>query len=108
MVSKYYGNKEKEWQVEGLCRFHGFESSMPKRSVSYAEDRPVGGFHVQTPKDELLGCLLGVSSDCPSTRGPRKDSIHLLECQLSLYYDALWVKKCWGHVPMDDDEDVPR
>ena len=77
MVSKYRGSKVEEWQVECLCRFHGFEPSMPKGSVSYAKDRPVGGFHVWTPKDKLLGCLSGVSLDCPGTRGLRKDNIHL-------------------------------
>ena len=98
MVGKYRSSKEKEQQMEGMCRFHRFEPSMPQ----------VGGFHVWIPKDELLGHLLRVSLDCPSTRGPRKDCIHFPGCQLSLYYDALWVKKCQGHVPADDDEDVPR
>ena len=67
----------------------------------------VGRCHVWTPKDELFGHLSGVSSDCPGTRGLIKDNIHLLGCQLSLYCDAFWVKKCRGHVLTDDDEDVP-
>ena len=27
-------------------------------------------------------------------RGPRKDRVHFPRCQLSLYCDALWIKKC--------------
>ena len=38
--------------------------------------------------NKLIGCLSRVSSDRPSTRGPGKDSIHLLECELPLYRDA--------------------
>ena len=31
VAGEYRGSQEKEWQMEGLCRFHGFELSMPKK-----------------------------------------------------------------------------
>ena len=67
MASKYHGSEEEEWQVKDLCRFHGFEPGLPKRPIPYAKNRLVGKCHVWTPEDELLGCLSGVSSDCPGT-----------------------------------------
>ena len=76
MVSKYSGSEEEKWQMKSLCRFHGFELSMPKRPVSYAEDQPVGRYHVRASEDELLGRLSRVSSDCPCTQGPREDNYH--------------------------------
>ena len=85
MASKYRGSEEEEWQVKGLCRFHRLKSGMPERPVPYAEDRPVSRCHIRTPKDELFGRFSKVSSNCPNIRGPRKDNIHLPECQLSLY-----------------------
>ena len=97
--------KNGKWRVYG---FHRSKPSMPKRSISYAEDRSVSRHHIRTPKDEFPGRFSRVSSDCPSSQGPRKDSIHLLGSQLSLYYDAFWVEKRRGHVPTDDDENVPR
>ena len=42
MASKYRGSEKKERQMEGLCRFHGLESSMSKRPVPNAENRPIG------------------------------------------------------------------
>ena len=65
VASKYRGSEEEEWQVKGLCGFHELKPGIPKRSVPYAEDQPIGRFHIQTSMDELLGRLLGVSSDCP-------------------------------------------
>ena len=38
MVGKYRSSKEEERQVKGMCRFHGFEPSVPKRSIPYTED----------------------------------------------------------------------
>ena len=67
MVSKYRGSEGEEQQVEGLCGLHGLKYGMPERSVPYAQDRPIGGCHIQTPKDELLGRLSRVSLDCPGT-----------------------------------------
>ena len=39
---EYRGGQEEEWQVESLCRFHGFEPSVPKGPVPYAKDRSIG------------------------------------------------------------------
>ena len=108
MVGKYCSSKVEEWQMEVMCRFYVFEPSKLERSIPNAKDRPVGGFHIRTPKDKLYGHLSRASLNCPGTQGLRKDRIHFLGCQLSLYCDALWIKKCRGHVPADDDEDVPR
>ena len=38
MVGEYRSGEEEEWQIEGMCRFHGFKPSMSKRPIPYAED----------------------------------------------------------------------
>ena len=60
------------------------------------------------PRMSFLDAFQGYHQIALAPRRPRKDSIHFPGCQLSLEYDAIWVKECWGHVPTDDDEDVPR
>ena len=45
MASKCRGSKEKEQQVDGLCRFHELEPGMSKGPVSNAEDQPIGRCH---------------------------------------------------------------
>ena len=90
MAGEYRGSKEKEWQVEGLCRFHRLKLSMSKRPVPNAKDRSIGRCYIWTLESELLGRLLRVSSDHLGTRRLGKDGIHLPGCQLPLYRDAFW------------------
>ena len=106
MAGKYRGYEEKEWQVEGLRRFHGLEPGMSKRPISNVENRPTGRCHIWTPGNEFLGFLSRVSLDRPGTQRPGKDGIHLPGCKLPLYRDAFWAEKCWGHISTDDDKDV--
>ena len=77
MACKYRRGQEEEWQVEGLCRFHRFEPSMPEGPVPYVENRSIGRRHLWAPKDKFPGRLLGLSSDRSSCRGPGEDDIYL-------------------------------
>ena len=90
MTGEYRGGKEKEWQMEGLRRFHGFKLGMPKRPVPNAEDRSAGRCYIWTPENELFGRLSRVSSDRLGTLKLGKDNIHLPGCQLPLHHDAFW------------------
>ena len=35
---EYRGCQEEEWQIEGLCRFHGFKPTMPEGPISNAKN----------------------------------------------------------------------
>ena len=77
MACKYHGGEEEERQMEGQCRFYGFEPSMPKGPISLAEDRSIGGRHKWAPEDKFFGRLLGLPSGCPGHRGSGEDGIYL-------------------------------
>ena len=77
MACQYCGGGEKEREMEGLCRFHGFQLSMPKRPISHAKDQSIGGCHIWAPEDEFFGRLLGLSSYCPGHRGSGEDDIYI-------------------------------
>ena len=62
----------------------------------------------ENPRMSFLDAFQRYHQIALAPRRPRKDSIHFPGCQLSLEYDAIWVKECWGYIPTDDDEDVPR
>ena len=67
MAGECRGGKEKEWQIEGLRRFHRLKLAMSERPVPNAEDRSAGRCYIWTLENELLGHLSGVSLDCPGT-----------------------------------------
>ena len=77
MASKYPGGQEEEWQMESLCRFHGYKLSVPKGPVPYAKDRSIGRCHLWAFEDEFSGRLSGLLSNRPSCQGLGEDNIHL-------------------------------
>ena len=89
--------------MESLCRFHGFEPSMPKGPISYAKDRSIGRCYLWAPEDEFSGCLSGLPSDRLSCRGSEEDDIHLSGHKLPLHHDALRVEECRGNISTNDD-----
>ena len=106
MARKYRGAQEEERQMKSLCRFHGFELSVPKGPIPYAKDRSIGRCHLWEPEDEFSRRLSGLSSDRPSCRGLGEDGIHLPSCELPLHHDAFWVEECLGDIPTNDDYNV--
>ena len=61
MACKYRRSQEEKRQVEGLCRFHKFELSMPEGPIpiTHAENRSIGWLHLWAPEDEFLDAFQG-------------------------------------------------
>ena len=106
MVGEYSGGKKEDWEMASLRKFHKLEQSVPKRLVPNASDRLVGRRNCRPPLNELLGCLLGLSSNTTGPGRSRKNNI-LDSCQkLPLQSDAIRFKECRVHLPKDDDQNV--
>ena len=108
MASKHCRSEEEERQMESLCGLHRLEQGVSQGSIPNAQDWSTSRRHVWAPEDELPGCLLGLPPDCLGARGPRKDSIYIPECKLSLRGHAIWIEERRSHVPTDDEENVLR
>ena len=58
MAGEYHGGQEEEWQMESLCRFHGFVPSMSKGPVPYAKDQLVDAIY-EHPRMSFLDAFQG-------------------------------------------------
>ena len=71
-----------KWRV--CVDFTDLNKAYPKRSIPYASDRSIGRCNRRPSSDELLGCLLRISSNTTGHRRPRKDIFYHSHWKLPL------------------------
>ena len=98
--------KEEDRQMEGLCQFHKFQPSLPKRLLSVVEDWLIGGLYLESCPDEFLGCIPRLPTNSHAPAWPGEDYIHYLPRHILLQGYVIWSKKRWGHISEDDHENI--
>ena len=89
-----------------MCGLHRSKQNLPKKLFPYASDRSAYGCHCGISLNELFGRFSRLPPDIFGFGRPRKDSFCDPYWELPLQGNALWLEKCRGYLPKDDDQDV--